>query len=137
MNLLSLRNIIFQVLNGLSAPAAIKDVTQVNPVSSEGDWGVLVVANDGSGTGATRNWLVTVREAQHIAQIRDRKDRPWGSLGKSLDAAEVAHRLDELMQKHGFYFSELHAHREDLVAGHVLTADDGYEFRVVLEGREQ
>lgn len=137
MNLLSLRNHLAQVLKGLNAPAAIKDVDLVNPVDPQEDWGILVVADDGSGTGVTRNWLVTVQEARHIAQFRDGRDRSWSSLGKGLDASEVAHLLDELMQKHGFYFSELHAHREDLAAGHVLTADDGYEFRVVLEGRDR
>lgn len=40
------------------------------------------------------------------------------------------HGMWESMQRHGLRFSELRAHIADVKAGAVVTADDGYEWRL-------
>lgn len=40
------------------------------------------------------------------------------------------HGMWEAMQRHGLRFSELRAHIADVKAGAVVTADDGYEWRL-------
>ena len=40
--------------------------------------------------------------------------------------------VDE-MQRHGFRYSEMAYHLVDLIAGHVLTADDGVTFARVAD----
>ncbi len=69
-----------------------------------------------------------------LAQSRRNADSPWRHRGSGFPTAAAAaacSAINDEMSKHGFYFSELHLHREDLVAGHVLTADDGTQFRVI------
>jgi hypothetical protein len=72
------------------------------------------------------------KQHKYIAQL-GRKGHEWKTIGTSATKAKAAELLNDEMQRHGFRFSELHAHREDLAEGHVLTADDGYAFRVVIE----
>jgi hypothetical protein len=140
VNLLGLRKLISRALDpadhGKLDLSEVKGVELFNPLANPGPWGMLVTVDDGTGTGRESIYRLVVREAEHVAQFRDSKARQWNSLGKGRDASEVAWLLDELMQRHGFRHSEMYAHREDLEKGHVLVADDGYEFRVVLEGRE-
>ncbi|MDX3260769.1 hypothetical protein PV336_16230 [Streptomyces sp. MI02-2A] len=76
------------------------------------------------------------RENRYAAQLRA-KGAAWKTLGATEGPAGAAHLLGDEMQRHGFRFSELSAHREDLVAGHILTADDGYEFRVVIDANAE
>lgn len=49
--------------------------------------------------------------------------------GKTKSMTGIGIRYE--MQRHGFRFSELHAHMDDLDAGHTLVADDGSEFAKV------
>lgn len=134
MNLLSLRHHIAAHLRGLNAPAEIKSVQEINPLENPGPWGLLATVDDG--TGGERVFFMEIREAEHMAQFRQDKTHQWTTLGKGRDASEVAWLLDNKMRVHGFRTSEMYAHREDLEKGYILTAEDGYEFRVVLEGRE-
>lgn len=138
MNLLGLRKLIARAIDpsdtGKLDLSEVKSVELVNPLANPGPWGMLATVDDG--TGNERIYHLEIREAEYVAQYREDKTRQWYTLGKGRDASEVAWVLDHKMQIHEFRSSEMHAHREDLAAGHVLVADDGYEFRVVLEGRE-
>lgn len=40
------------------------------------------------------------------------------------------HGVWESMQRHGLRFSELRAHIADVKAGYIVTADDGFEWRL-------
>lgn len=76
----------------------------------------------------------TARPAAFLAQFRLGADKPWVTVVPALPQATAraaAFQLDGHMQRAGFYYSELADHREDLAAGHVLTADNHTEFRVV------
>ncbi|THA65400.1 hypothetical protein E6R60_33345 [Streptomyces sp. A0642] len=66
----------------------------------------------------------------YVAQARG-AGGDWFAVGCGDDPRTVAELLWTAMQLAGFRFSELHAHTEDLIAGHILTSDDGCEFRVI------
>jgi hypothetical protein len=55
----------------------------------------------------------------------------WFTIGHDEDRHGAAEQLRALMQSAGFRLGELNAHIEDLVTGHVLTSDEGCEFRVI------
>ncbi|MFC7871999.1 hypothetical protein ACFUS2_12735 [[Kitasatospora] papulosa] len=65
----------------------------------------------------------------YLAQMR--VDGEWFTVGHEDDQRTAAGHLWKVMQLAGFRYSELAAHTEDLIAGHVLTSDDGFEFRVI------
>lgn len=59
-----------------------------------------------------------------IYQTRKGEDQPWMPLN-----GDNAVRIQ--MQISGFRYSELTGHIEDLNDGHLLTAEDGREFRLL------
>ncbi|UZI33967.1 hypothetical protein [Streptomyces sp. VB1] len=65
-----------------------------------------------------------------VAQMRQ-TGGVWCPVGDGDDRRTVAGLLWKAMQIAGFHFSELAAHTEDLMKGHVLTSDDGFEIRVI------
>lgn len=72
----------------------------------------------------------------YIAQMRPGRNANWTTVKSRTyriggDTIDAAADLNDELQRHGFRFSELYLHRSDLSSGHVLTADDGYEFRVI------
>ncbi|MFF3958816.1 hypothetical protein ACFYY1_37275 [Streptomyces sp. NPDC001890] len=67
---------------------------------------------------------------RYLAQVRG-AESDWLTVGHGDDHRTVASHLWKAMQVAGFRFSELAAHTEDLMEGHVLTSDDGFEFRVI------
>jgi hypothetical protein len=72
------------------------------------------------------------------AQVR-RGTLPWKTTGTKADAKEAAELLGIVMQENGLRYSELygkHGHFQDLIDGHVLTADNGVSFRVVRPGED-
>ena len=72
--------------------------------------------------------------ATFIAQSRRNADSNWRHVASGYATAKEtakAQALNDEMQRAGFRYSELHAHRDDLVAGHVLTADNGTQFRIL------
>lgn len=69
----------------------------------------------------------------YFAQYRSSADKPWHTHGWSERRSDAACFLDEKLQEAGFHYSELDAHLADLAAGHVLTADNGTQFRVTTE----
>jgi hypothetical protein len=86
-----------------------------------------------------RSWWIANRPEStktYSAEVRPFGVGVWEETGSGTDAPTVAHSLDRAMQEHGLRFSELHAHREDLVSGHMLTADDGTEFRIVPQAAQ-
>lgn len=70
-----------------------------------------------------------------IAQTRRNENHEWQARtrphGEHQTAYAAAWSLNDDMQLAGFRFSELADHRADLQAGHVLTAEDGRQFRVI------
>lgn len=70
----------------------------------------------------------------------DRLDRPFVMVrhGLGMHAANepqvvgflTEHGVWESMQRHGLRFSELRAHIADVKAGYIVTADDGFEWRL-------
>jgi len=64
------------------------------------------------------------------AQIRT-NGSDWRLVAIGRDASEAAWKLTDDMSRAGFRYNELAAHREDLVAGHVLTSETGIAFRVI------
>lgn len=66
----------------------------------------------------------------HLGQARTAATA-WVTLSGGDSPREAAERLNDAMQSAGFHFSELSAHADDLAQGHVLTAEDGREFRVI------
>lgn len=70
----------------------------------------------------------------YLAQTRSPlKFAQWFTAGTGFDAAAAAMTLNDTMQRLGMRYSELHAHRADLAAGYVLTAEDGTVLRVIPE----
>jgi len=69
-----------------------------------------------------------------ITQVR-RPGHDWAKLHVERTALAAAMALTDALTTHGMHHSDIHGLREDLVAGHVLTADDGYAFRI--QEREQ
>lgn len=68
--------------------------------------------------------------ATYAGQVR-REPYPWLTEGTATTPREAAGQLRKAMELVGFYTSEMHAHMDDLIKGHVLTADDGHQFRVI------
>lgn len=60
--------------------------------------------------------------------------------GKTIAGASSARDASEYlvdpMQRAGFRYSELEAHRQDLHDGHVLTAEDGTTFQLIPAGEQ-
>ncbi|MFE7657086.1 hypothetical protein ACFU6M_30065 [Streptomyces bottropensis] len=56
--------------------------------------------------------------------------REWQVVAHGDEPREVADQLSRSMQLVGFRHGEMHAHLDDLVAGHTLTAECGTAFRV-------
>lgn len=69
---------------------------------------------------------------KYIAQVKTPKGR-WNTIaeGTGKRTVTMGNQYERMMLEAGFRYSELHAHRDDLVAGHVLTAEDGTQFRVL------
>lgn len=69
----------------------------------------------------------------YAAQVKYPKNHEWLTVASSGDHKKAVRdaSLERLMLDAGFRYSEMHGHREDLVAGHVLTADNGTAFRLV------
>lgn len=65
-----------------------------------------------------------------VTQVRRPGSEGWAKLHVERTAQAAAMALTDAMVTHGMRYSDIHGLREDLVAGHVLTADDGYAFRV-------
>lgn len=83
-----------------------------------------------------REWYkgTTVSYTPQIRSSEEGSDwRTIGSMGSPDEAAWLLHRS---LQRHGFYLDEMHARHAELAEGHVLTADDFTEFRIVREGEE-
>ncbi|MFF3256482.1 hypothetical protein ACFYWP_37125 [Actinacidiphila glaucinigra] len=66
----------------------------------------------------------------YLAQARA-GDKGWLTLAGDDDPRAAAEYMRRAMQIVGFRTSEMAGHVDDLVAGHVLTSDDGHVFRVV------
>ncbi|MGW3200014.1 hypothetical protein ACWDBD_36715 [Streptomyces sp. NPDC001118] len=76
-------------------------------------------------------WPVEPQAPLYLAQYRP-KGGDWITVAEGDDSVElrdVANCLWRLMQKHGFYTSEIALHIDDIVRGDVLTAENGAEFR--------
>lgn len=67
----------------------------------------------------------------YAAQTRTNASRAWETITTDTDPATAAWFLRDGMEREGFRHSELTAHCEDLVKGHILTSERGHEFRVV------
>ncbi|GAA1561992.1 hypothetical protein GCM10009678_51130 [Actinomadura kijaniata] len=55
----------------------------------------------------------------------------WVSVECGEDPREVAHEMVPLMLHAGFYSCDMAGHIDDLIKGHILTAETGIAFRII------
>ncbi|MFD5589776.1 hypothetical protein ACFWII_39065 [Streptomyces sp. NPDC127063] len=71
-----------------------------------------------------------VYNGAYLAQVRPAGER-WITLGDGEDRRLVAEQLLEGMHRVGFRIADLQSHIADLASGHILTSEQGHEFRVI------
>lgn len=79
---------------------------------------------------------MTFAKPFYVGQTRPDGAAEWSTVAPLRSGngsiAEAAFSLNDHMERAGFRFNELSAHRADLVDGHVLGADNGRQFRVIV-----
>lgn len=78
------------------------------------------------------NATTQTAETYYVTQVRRPGSETWAKLHVERTALAAAMALTDALTTHGMHHSDIHGLREDLVAGHILTADDGYAFRIEL-----
>jgi hypothetical protein len=75
------------------------------------------------------------RPDSYAGQVKDRGEgKSWRTLGTAPSGRYAGWLLAGAMQRRGFHYGEIggeRGHIADMVAGEILTAEDGTEFRVV------
>lgn len=78
------------------------------------------------------NTTIQTAETYYVTQVRRPGSETWAKLHVERTALAAAMALTDALTTHGMHHSDIHGLREDLIAGHILTADDGYAFRIEL-----
>ncbi|MGY5099501.1 hypothetical protein [Streptomyces sp. 900105245] len=78
------------------------------------------------------SWLPESRvyTGAYLAQTRP-AGQAWITVGDGTDRHAVADQLVNGMHRVGFRIADMSGHVADLVTGHVLTSEQGHEFRVI------
>lgn len=77
---------------------------------------------------------MTQQSSTFAAQTMTPRRGEWITVGTDEDAYRAGWKMAGEMQDHGLRYGEIggeHGHIADMVAGEVLTAEDGAQFRII------